>query len=99
MSSALNTSLDSPASLVPLHVYSELGHDSGLVGQMTERVQLVRSWGIQPGESVLEVGCGQGDATIALAVAVGAEGRVVALDPASLDYGTVICCDVARSTT
>jgi hypothetical protein len=57
---------------------------------MTERVQLARSWGIQPGESVLEVGCGQGDATIALAVAVGAEGRVVALDPASLDYGTLI---------
>jgi predicted methyltransferase len=96
MSSISSISLDSPASLVPLHVYSEVDHDAGLVGQMTERVQLVRSWGIHPGESVLEIGCGQGDTTIALAVAVGAEGRVVAVDPASPDYGTLTYRDVAR---
>jgi predicted methyltransferase len=96
MSSISSISLDSPASLVPLHVYSEVDHDDGLVGQMTERVQLVRSWGIQPGESVLEVGCGQGDTTIALAVAVGAEGRVVAVDPANPDYGGLTYRDAVR---
>lgn len=39
------------------------------------------------GQSVLEIGCGQGDMTVALANAVGEEGRVVAMDSAPTDYG------------
>lgn len=37
-----------------------------------------------------QLGCGQGDTTAVLAEAVGDEGRVTAVDPGSLDYGT---CD------
>jgi SAM-dependent methyltransferase len=37
--------------------------------------------------TVLEIGCGQGDMTVALAWAVGCAGTVHAIDPAPLDYG------------
>ena len=56
--------------------------------QIEQRAQLVRFWGINPGENVLEIGCGQGDCTVVLATAVGDGGSVTAVDPASLDYGT-----------
>src|SRR5699024_9098835 len=37
--------------------------------------------------SVLEIGCGQGDTTVALADAVGEDGKVVGIDIASRNYG------------
>ncbi|KAK6437750.1 hypothetical protein LTR95_006054 [Oleoguttula sp. CCFEE 5521] len=40
------------------------------------------------GSTILEIGCGQGDTTIALAYAVGSGGKILALDPAPLDYGS-----------
>jgi SAM-dependent methyltransferase len=43
-----------------------------------------------PGASVLELGCGQGDMTAVLADLVSAEGRVVAMDPASPEYGAPV---------
>jgi len=58
------------------------------LGQTVHRINLIKSWGIQPGENVLELGCGQGDCTAALAFAVGESGKVVAVDPGSLDYGS-----------
>lgn len=58
-----------------------------IVPQMIHRLELIKIWGIQPGEKVLEIGCGQGDCTLALAATVGENGHVVGIDPASLDYG------------
>lgn len=49
------------------------------------REALVKGWGIKPGDRVLEIGCGQGDTTVALA-ASGA--TVVAIDPAVPSYGS-----------
>jgi ubiquinone/menaquinone biosynthesis C-methylase UbiE len=46
---------------------------------MQHRLAIVSFWAIAPGSRVLELGCGQGDTTIALAHAV---------DPGSPDYGT-----------
>lgn len=40
------------------------------------------------GKTILEIGCGQGDMTVALAWAVGLTGKVIAIDPAPLDYGS-----------
>ncbi|HZU90691.1 MAG TPA: methyltransferase domain-containing protein, partial [Stellaceae bacterium] len=41
---------------------------------------LLARLGLAGGESVLEIGCGTGALTLPLAAAVGAEGRVVAID-------------------
>ncbi|MGE7879729.1 SAM-dependent methyltransferase [Peribacillus muralis] len=55
--------------------------------QLQHRLELVEAFGIQKGMRVLEIGCGQGDTTVAIADAVGASGCVVAIDIASPDYG------------
>lgn len=55
--------------------------------QLQHRLDLVQAFEIKKGMRVLEIGCGQGDTTIALADAVGDIGTVVALDIASPDYG------------
>lgn len=55
--------------------------------QTIHRLELLQHWNIPTGSKVLELGCGQGDCTTVLASAVGEQGRVVAVDPADLDYG------------
>ena len=55
--------------------------------QIAHREKIVTAWGVRPGQSVLEIGCGQGDCTIALAASVGPGGRVLALDSAGPTYG------------
>ncbi|CZT53369.1 uncharacterized protein RSE6_14872 [Rhynchosporium secalis] len=59
-----------------------------LMSQLAHRQELIAYWDVHPGSHVLEIGCGQGDTTIALADAVGENGTVVALDPGSPDYGS-----------
>jgi SAM-dependent methyltransferase len=66
-------------------------HDPGAqVRQTRFRMALVRDWQIAPGARVLEIGCGQGDTTAVLADAVGAGGRVIAVDPADPGYGAPV---------
>jgi ubiquinone/menaquinone biosynthesis C-methylase UbiE len=55
--------------------------------QLQHRLDLVEAFHIQKGMRILEIGCGQGDTTVALADAVGENGCVVAIDLASPDYG------------
>src|SRR5690606_21069606 len=55
--------------------------------QLQHRLDLVDAFEITEGMRVLEIGCGQGDTTVALADAVGKDGHVVAIDIASPDYG------------
>lgn len=55
--------------------------------QLRHRMALVELWGPSPGDRVLEVGCGHGDTTVALAQAVGLGGEVVAIDRAAASYG------------
>jgi SAM-dependent methyltransferase len=54
------------------------------------RMQLVKGWQIPPGAKVLEIGCGQGDMTAALAHAVGRDGHVTAVDSAPSHYGAPV---------
>lgn len=61
------------------------------------RCELVKSWDIQPGARLLEIGCGQGDTTLALANAVGVSGFVTATDLGHPDYGAPIT--IAASTS
>ncbi|KAJ7057106.1 putative SAM-dependent methyltransferase [Mycena amicta] len=58
------------------------------VAQAQYRLDLVGKWPISAGIRVLELGCGQGDTTLALAEAVGETGHVDAVDPGPLDYGS-----------
>jgi SAM-dependent methyltransferase len=53
-------------------------------------MSLVDGWGLVPGSTILEVGCGQGDMTAVLADAVGPHGRVVAVDTAPRSYGSPV---------
>ena len=58
---------------------------------------LVETWAPEPGQHVLEVGCGHGDTTAVLAEAVGPDGRVVAIDRATASYGGPITIGQAHS--
>lgn len=55
--------------------------------QLQHRFSLVKAFNLQPGMRILEIGCGQGDTTMALAHIVGDSGFVKAIDIASGDYG------------
>lgn len=55
--------------------------------QLQHRLDLVEAFGVEKGMSILEIGCGQGDTTVALADAVGDSGKVIGIDIASRDYG------------
>ncbi|KZT03642.1 uncharacterized protein LAESUDRAFT_744514 [Laetiporus sulphureus 93-53] len=79
MSKVLPT-IDSPSSTAAIYPHAP-NQFHIVLGQIEERVQL-------PGENILEIGCGQGDCTVALAAAIGEAGHVTAVDPASLDYGS-----------
>lgn len=55
--------------------------------QTSHRIKVVEAWDFDlDGKSVLEIGCGQGDASVVLSAAAG-QGSVTAWDPASPDYG------------
>jgi hypothetical protein len=66
------------------------------ISQTQHRLNLLRTWfgsldaakQVLEGKTVLEIGCGQGDMTVALAWAVGPSGTVNAVDPAPSDYGS-----------
>lgn len=67
-----------------------IGDDTIQHTQLKHRLSVVKSFGIQEGMQVIEVGCGQGDTTVALAGAVGDRGHILAIDIASPDYGAPI---------
>ncbi len=58
--------------------------------QTRVRMALADTWGITPGSSVLEIGCGQGDMTAVLADTVGVDGRVLGIDIAGRDCGAPV---------
>ncbi|KAJ3497284.1 hypothetical protein NLG97_g2015 [Lecanicillium saksenae] len=58
------------------------------IAALEHRQRLIQAWSIPQGSSILEIGPGQGDFTVCLADAVGPTGKVVAVDPAPLDWGT-----------
>ncbi len=58
--------------------------------QTEHRWKLIEFWNIKEGSTVLEIGCGQGDTTAALAYVVGDTGFVHAIDIASPSYGSPV---------
>ena len=81
----MSTHVDA-ASIARLSLHDP-AHFSVQYSQTLHRLELLQHWNIPSGSKVLEIGCGQGDCTTVIAHAVGEQGRVVAIDPADLDYG------------
>ncbi|KAJ4297420.1 hypothetical protein N0V88_004342 [Collariella sp. IMI 366227] len=77
------------------------------LSQAVHRINLINAWdpAIVPGTRVLELGCGQGTCTQALAEAVTSpegpngpgSGHITAVDPAPLDYGAPFTLGQAQS--
>ncbi|KAH6658042.1 S-adenosyl-L-methionine-dependent methyltransferase [Truncatella angustata] len=77
----------SEASQIASYSLQSPDHPEIELAQAGHRIRLVNLWQIPPGSRVLELGCGQGNATAVLAHAVGPTGHVDAVDPGALDYG------------
>jgi len=65
--------------------------------QLRHRAALINLCAPSKGDHVLEVGCGQGETTIVLAAAVGALGRVLAVDNAPAEYGRPVTLGEAHT--
>lgn len=58
--------------------------------QTRHRMHLVETWGIEEGDRILEIGCGQGDTTAVLAYYAGESGFVHGIDLADPEYGSPV---------
>lgn len=56
--------------------------------QFQHRNNIIDKFNIEEGSSILEIGCGQGDATYVLASKIGDNGIIVGVDIADRDYGS-----------
>ncbi|MFG3614127.1 class I SAM-dependent methyltransferase [Rummeliibacillus stabekisii] len=77
----------SESTLTFLSTYKLFEEDEVQQVQLQHRLELVKEFEIKRGMRILEIGCGQGDTTVALADAVGEDGKVVGIDIASREYG------------
>jgi SAM-dependent methyltransferase len=83
--------------LISSYIHDSRCNPDILRPQFRHRIALVDAWKIPAGSKIVDVGCGQGDSTIALAQAVGPDGHVTGVDPGSLDYGGPITLGQAQS--
>lgn len=58
------------------------------IPRFQNRLTIVDAWSISAGLHLLDIGCGQGESSLALALAVSPLGHITALDPAQPEYGT-----------
>ncbi|KAK3348477.1 hypothetical protein B0H65DRAFT_423563 [Neurospora tetraspora] len=68
-------------------------HDQSLeslvhIPRFRQRLSILSAWSIAPGSRVLDIGCGQGDSSLALALELGPSSHVTGIDTAPPDYGT-----------
>lgn len=73
-------------------------HKDVQIIQTSHRLKLAEFWGINEGDRVLEIGCGQGDTTAVLAHLVGESGQVQGIDIAPETYGMPITLGDAIAT-
>ena len=79
-------------------VYDDIAYgDEETARQLRHRLALVELWGIEGDNRVLEVGCGQGETTVALASVAGASGHILGIDKESAAYGRPVSIGEAHS--
>jgi ubiquinone/menaquinone biosynthesis C-methylase UbiE len=77
-----------PQQVSELMLAHTLGPQAHQLVQTQYRFDIAHCMNLAPGSRILEIGCGQGDMTAVLANQVGTNGKVIAVDPASPNYGT-----------
>ncbi|KAL0465167.1 hypothetical protein QR685DRAFT_538769 [Neurospora intermedia] len=68
-------------------------HDQSLTSlvqapRFRQRLSILSEWSIPPGSRVLDIGCGQGDSSLVLALELGPTCHITGIDTAPPDYGT-----------
>ena len=79
---------DQIATLLTCTLYDARHKDLIWVPRYRHRLAISNAWALRPGSCVLDIGCGQGESSLALALAVGPDGRVTGIDTAAPEYGT-----------
>jgi ubiquinone/menaquinone biosynthesis C-methylase UbiE len=67
--------------------------------QLQHRTAIIHMWTPCRGDRVIEIGCGQGETTIALAAAVSASGHILAVDKGPAEYGRPVTLGEAHAYT
>lgn len=62
--------------------------DLVLIPRFRQRFSILSEWSIPPGSKILDIGCGQGDSTLVLALGLGPDCHITGIDTAPDDYGT-----------
>lgn len=57
------------------------------VPRFKQRLSILKAWSISPGKQVLDIGCGQGESCITLALELGPSSHITGIDTARPDYG------------
>lgn len=57
------------------------------VPRFQQRLSIIDAWSIARGSCILDIGCGQGESALALALQLGPDARISAIDPAPHEYG------------
>lgn len=68
-------------------LYDESLRDLAYVPRFKHRLSILKAWSIPQGSQILDIGCGQGESTLALALELGARSRITGIDTARPDYG------------
>ncbi|KAK6814602.1 Methyltransferase ustM [Aspergillus parasiticus] len=58
------------------------------IPRFTHRLLIADAWGITPGQRILDIGCGQGESCLVLALLVGPSGHITGIDIAQPEYGS-----------
>ncbi|KOS36990.1 hypothetical protein ACN38_g12236 [Penicillium nordicum] len=73
--------------LLASYLHDEQARKSIVEPIFQHRLLLSAAWQIEPGSCVLDVGCGQGESSLVLALATGPNGHIVGIDTAPPHYG------------